>query len=187
MAKGRKKSKPPRHNEDWFDFLRLWRISSFDAGVNIQKIRRFFKKVQKGAKIKPFYSEHLRWFIVFFLALVSFAIILIANRSLNKEAADLAGLRGAPSSGEAWLEFDFGNGAKRKFVGDFAAAIPLSMVLEANRKEAGLSLDFKAGRIDKIDGRSGKWVIYQNNKKVSSPFVKLTVKGGDRYLFKLEK
>ena len=140
---------------------------------------------KRKKKIKYFSQEHFCWIITIFFALVSFGLIWSANRGLNRESLSITAYQAG--SKEAWLEFDFGNGKKRMFVGSFENPIPLSMVLSANSREIGLSYKTKGDKIERIDGKIGNWAIYRNNQIIKSPFSKLTVRGGDKYVLRLQK
>lgn len=89
---------------------------------------------------------------------------------------------------KVWVEFDFGDGKKRKFEGEVDdGSYSLQNILISVSKSAGVPIEFKKGSISAIDRISGTWHIYQAGALESRPPAKLIVQGGDTVSIRLEK
>lgn len=142
-------------------------------------------------KIKKL-DRHFCWFFISFAAVICLGIIIYASMRFSRESLqDFRAVEKYPfkisQTAQAWLEFDFGNGLKRTFVGNFDKAYSLVGVLDAATQNHKLSYKKYKGSIEKIDGFPGNWKIYHNHKLTGLPIENLFIKSGDEYLFRREK
>lgn len=150
----------------------------------------FNKMPRRTRKSKKTKQTHLLcWLITGFAVILFLGIVLYANISFRKDltySMDSLNNPNIPLQ-NAWIEFDFGNGKKRTFTGDFTGEYPLSSVLKSAAEKGKFSIQFNNGRIEKVDNIKGSWKIYRNNEIASIALDKLTIKSGDKYLLKIAK
>lgn len=129
----------------------------------------------------------ISWIIVGCATAIALALVAVANNRFYQEflrVNEAVSLPARPAA--AWIEIDFGNGTKRLFQGTIGSKqYSLSSALESAGREGGFTFRVERGVLDSLGGVSGKWEIYRNGVLIDDLFSELTIRGGERYSFRL--
>lgn len=142
-------------------------------------------------------NSNRAWLTVGITVLVALTILLYANNNFHQEFTETNekmldyAIPKKTKTGQALVEFDFGNGKKRAFKGEvdggtYGFKYSLDLIAKVGKftyKEKNGWIDHLAG----VGGASGIWNIYKNEKPADKSLHRLTVTGGDKYLLRFEK
>lgn len=82
----------------------------------------------------------------------------------------------------AWIELDFGNGAKRLFQGELgSASYPFLLALQSAADNGRFNIRAQKGKLQEIADTAGAWRVYKNGQILTDPVDDLVISGGDRY------